>query len=44
VAVPLAWDELKGLESASGFSMKNVLKRLKNRKPPAQPEGRVLPS
>ena len=44
VAVPLAWDELKGLESASGFSMKNVLKRLKNRKPLAQPKGQVLPS
>jgi bifunctional non-homologous end joining protein LigD len=44
VAVPLAWDELKGLESASGFSMKDVLKRLKNRKPPTQPKGQVLPS
>ncbi|HUQ94628.1 MAG TPA: DNA ligase D [Bryobacteraceae bacterium] len=43
VAVPLAWDELKGLESASAFSMKEVLKRLKNRKPPAQPKGQVLP-
>src|SRR4051794_11145827 len=44
VAVPLAWEELKGLESASAFTMKDVLKRLKNRKPPAQPNGQVLPS
>ena len=44
VAVPLAWEELKGLKSASAFTMKDVLKRLKNRKPPAQPKGQVLPS
>jgi len=44
VAVPLVWEELKGLESASSFTMKDVLKRLKNRKPPAQPKGQVIPS
>ena len=44
VAVPLAWDELKGLKSASAFTMKDVLKRLKTRKPPASPKGAVLPS
>jgi bifunctional non-homologous end joining protein LigD len=44
VAVPLAWDEVKGLKSASAFTMKDVLKRLKNRKPPAQPKGQVIPS
>ena len=44
VAVPLAWEELKGLKSASAFTMNDVLKRLKNRKPPAQPKGQVLPS
>jgi bifunctional non-homologous end joining protein LigD len=44
VAVPLGWDELKGLKSASAFTMKDVLTRLKNRKPPAQPRGQVLPS
>jgi bifunctional non-homologous end joining protein LigD len=44
VAVPLAWEELKGLKSASAFTMKVVLKRLKNRKPPAQSKGQVLPS
>ena len=44
VAVPLAWEELKGLKSASAFTMKDVLKRLKNRKPPARPKGQVLPS
>ena len=44
VAVPLAWDELKGLKSASAFTMKDVLKRLKTRKPPARSKGQVLPS
>jgi bifunctional non-homologous end joining protein LigD len=44
VAVPLAWEELKGLKSASAFTMKDVLKRLKNRKPPTQPKGQILPS
>ena len=44
VAVPLEWEELKKLESASAFTMKDVLKRLKNRRPPAQPRGQVLPS
>ena len=44
VAVPLAWEELNGLESASAFTIKDVLKRLKNRKPPAQSKGQVLPS
>lgn len=44
VAVPLAWDELKGLKSANAFTLKDVLKRLKNRKPPAPPKGQVLPS
>jgi bifunctional non-homologous end joining protein LigD len=33
VAVPLEWDELKSLKSASQFTMKDVLKRLKNKKP-----------
>ena len=44
VAVPLVWEELKGLKSASAFTMNDVLKRLKSRKPPAQPKGQVLPS
>jgi bifunctional non-homologous end joining protein LigD len=44
VAVPLAWGELKGLESASTFTMKDVLKRLKNRKPPVHSKGQALPS
>ena len=43
VAVPLSWDELGGLESASAFTMKDVLERLKTRKPPVQPKGQVLP-
>ena len=44
VAVPLAWDELPALKSASSFSMKDVLKRLKKDKLPAQPKGQILPS
>ncbi len=44
VAVPLAWDELPALKSASSFSMKDVLKRLKKRKPPVQTKGQALPS
>jgi len=32
VAVPLEWNELKGLKSGSQFTMKDVLKRLKNKK------------
>jgi bifunctional non-homologous end joining protein LigD len=44
VAVPLSWDELKCLKSANGFTMKDVLKRLKNRKPPAAPKGQALPA
>jgi bifunctional non-homologous end joining protein LigD len=44
VALPVNWDELSTLKSASGFSMKDVLKRLKTNKPPAQPKGQSLPS
>src|SRR6202051_1441620 len=44
VALPLAWEELKGIKSANAFTMKDVLKRLKNRKPTAQPKGQALPS
>jgi bifunctional non-homologous end joining protein LigD len=43
VAVPLAWDELKGLKAANTFTMKDVLKRLKNRKPPPPLKGQILP-
>ena len=43
-AVPLAWEELKGLKSASAFTMKDVLKRIKTRKPPALVKGQGLPS
>jgi bifunctional non-homologous end joining protein LigD len=44
VAVPLAWNELPALKSASSFCMKDVLKRLKGRKPPTLPKGQALPS
>jgi len=44
VAVPLSWNELAGLKSANAFTIKDVLKRLNNRKPPTPPKGQVLPS
>lgn len=44
VALPLVWKELDGLESASQFTMKDVLKRLKRKKPPASPQPQRLPS
>ncbi len=44
VAVPLAWDELRALKSASSSSMKDVLKRLEKHKAPPQPKGQTLPS
>ena len=43
VALPLAWKELDELESASQFTMKDVLKRLKRKKPPAVPPPQRLP-
>ena len=43
VALPLSWKELDGLESASQFTMKDVLARLKRRKPPAIPPPQRLP-
>jgi len=33
VALPIEWKELKTLESASQFSMQDVVRRIKNRKP-----------
>jgi bifunctional non-homologous end joining protein LigD len=42
VAVPLDWRELKDLESASQFTIKDVLKRLR-KKPPLWPKGQRLP-
>jgi bifunctional non-homologous end joining protein LigD len=44
VAVPLEWKELKGLKSASQFTMKDVLKRLGKKKPPVRPKGQRLPT
>lgn len=44
VAVPLEWGELKSLQAANQFSMKDVLKRIKNRKPPPAPKGQRLPT
>jgi bifunctional non-homologous end joining protein LigD len=44
VALPLDWDELKSLKAANQFTMKDVLRRIRNRKPPAQPKGHQLPT
>jgi bifunctional non-homologous end joining protein LigD len=43
VAVPLSWDELGRLKSAGAFTMKDVLKRLRNRTPPVQPKAKSSP-
>jgi bifunctional non-homologous end joining protein LigD len=43
VALPLSWNELDDLESGSQFTMKDVLARLKRRKPPAAPPPQRLP-
>ena len=46
VALPLDWKELKALKSASQFTMKDVLKRLRNRKPEpvSKEKQQVLPA
>ncbi len=44
VALPLSWKELDDLESASQFTMKDVLARLKRKKPPAPPGPQRLPA
>jgi bifunctional non-homologous end joining protein LigD len=44
VAVPLAWEELPALKSASAFSMKAVLKRLQKRRYSGLPKGQALSS
>ena len=44
LAVPVSWDELDGLTPASAFTINDVLKRLKTRKPPAPPKAQVLPA
>jgi len=43
VALPITWDELDDVESASQFTMKDVLTRLKRKKPPAAPKPLRLP-
>lgn len=43
VALPLAWKELDDLEAASQFTMKDVLARLKRKKPPAVPPPERIP-
>jgi bifunctional non-homologous end joining protein LigD len=44
VALPLDWKELKALKSASQFTMKDVLKRLRDRKPEPLSKEQQLPS
>jgi bifunctional non-homologous end joining protein LigD len=43
VALPVSWEELDDLESANQFMMKDVLARLKRKKPPATPRPQRLP-
>jgi bifunctional non-homologous end joining protein LigD len=43
VALPLPWQELDGLESASQFTMKDVLNRLKKKRPTSLPKPQRLP-
>ncbi len=44
VAVPLEWKELDKLESASQFSMQDVLERIKKKRRPSGLAGQLLPS
>jgi bifunctional non-homologous end joining protein LigD len=44
VATPLEWKELKSLKSASQFTMKDVLKRLQDKKPASRKQGQTIPS
>jgi bifunctional non-homologous end joining protein LigD len=46
VAMPVDWKELKSLQSASQFTMKDVLKRLRSKKPelPSKIKRQVLPA
>jgi bifunctional non-homologous end joining protein LigD len=44
VALPLSWKDLDDVESASQFTMKDVLARLKRKKPPVWPGPQRLPS
>ena len=44
VAVPLEWKELRNVKSASQFTMKDVLARLKGKKPPARSKGQRIPA
>ena len=43
VALPISWNELDELESGSQFTMKEVLARLKRKKPPIIPPPQQLP-
>jgi bifunctional non-homologous end joining protein LigD len=43
VALPLDWKELKDLKSANQFTMKDVLMRLKGKKPSVSVKGQRLP-
>jgi bifunctional non-homologous end joining protein LigD len=46
VAVPLEWNELKGLKAASEFTMKDVLKRMKNKEEDSvsRQKGQTIPA
>ena len=42
-AQPISWNELDDLEAGSQFTVKDVLARLKRKKPPAVPTPQRLP-
>jgi bifunctional non-homologous end joining protein LigD len=46
VALPLEWKELRTLKSGNQFSMKDVLKRVRDKTPksPSRPLGQILPT
>jgi bifunctional non-homologous end joining protein LigD len=43
VALPISWRELEGLESPSQFTMRDVVARIKRKKPPTVPRPQRLP-
>jgi bifunctional non-homologous end joining protein LigD len=43
VALPVAWSELKNLESPSQFAMKDVLQRMRNKKPADREKSQTIP-
>lgn len=44
VALPIEWKELKNLQSADQFTMKDVLRRVKNKRMPLPVSPQTLPT